>query len=501
MISILFASLFWTQVRAVTPVETQRLETLIEEHFKRSTAVGASWGVQIVDIPSGRTVWGTNEHKLFIPASVSKLFTAAAALNRWGPDHTFFTEIRRTGSIDPGGTLKGDLIVVGGGAPGFGDRNTSSFNRAFDPILKAVQNQGIRTIEGRLRLATARCPSIPYGSGWNWDDLQEGYGAPVGPFIALDNAIWVHVRGGTQPGAPGAIETPLLPGIFDVINRVWTIEGDKSGRIRFLRLPGSTRLEVEGSVGVGRTHSERMAVPDGAEWFARGLQEAMQSAELMSRQAPAATIESDPQLLVSGSAITRVSSPPLGQVLAETLKTSNNLLAHLLILQLGWEGIEQRRQTPGTLQSALDAETLGLEAVHRFARVAGVPAGEFIMEEGSGLSRKNLVTPHGVIRLILAMERHAQAETWRKALPVGGVDGTLRTRFSKENVRGRLRAKTGTLRHVNALAGVLDTRDGRQLAFAVFVNGYLDAAGRTSGAAEMDGLVELLLEYEGVWPR
>jgi D-alanyl-D-alanine carboxypeptidase/D-alanyl-D-alanine-endopeptidase (penicillin-binding protein 4) len=137
----------------------------------------------------------------------------------------------------------------------------------------------------------------------------------------------------------------------------------------------------------------------------------------------------------------------------------------------------------------------------RFAAGFGVGAESLVIEEGSGLSRKNLMTPEATVRLLRHMAGQPGGRAYLEAMPVGGVDGTLWSRFTRGPLKGVIRAKTGTLRHVNALAGQLTTSGGARLVFAIYVNGYQSAEAGASGRVELDRLVELLGRYAGAGPE
>jgi D-alanyl-D-alanine carboxypeptidase/D-alanyl-D-alanine-endopeptidase (penicillin-binding protein 4) len=142
-------------------------------------------------------------------------------------------------------------------------------------------------------------------------------------------------------------------------------------------------------------------------------------------------------------------------------------------------------------------EDSGLRALRTFLGTAGIGAQEVVFEEGSGLSRKNLVTPAALVQLLVHMNRHPARAAWLEALPVGGVEGTLKRRFASAEMKGRVHAKTGTLRHVSALSGYVDTKGGETVAFSVVVNGYVPAKTGATPTSETDRLVELLAGFTG----
>jgi D-alanyl-D-alanine carboxypeptidase/D-alanyl-D-alanine-endopeptidase (penicillin-binding protein 4) len=115
--------------------------------------------------------------------------------------------------------------------------------------------------------------------------------------------------------------------------------------------------------------------------------------------------------------------------------------------------------------------------------------------DGSGLARQDLISAESTVELLTYMSRHRYAQVFRDALPVGGVDGTLRNRFKNTPAANNLRAKTGTLANVSGLSGYLTTAAGERLVFSMIVNHYTDE--RTSRTNLMDQIALLLVSFDG----
>ena len=154
------------------------------------------------------------------------------------------------------------------------------------------------------------------------------------------------------------------------------------------------------------------------------------------------------------------------------------------MLQVG-KHVETKRN------DSANTEDVGLAELQKFLSEAGVRKGEALIEEGSGLSRGALVTPHATTLLLRYMDRHRHAGIFRESLPIAGVDGTLKNRLKNTSATGNLRAKTGTLRYVNTLSGYVTNRSGERLVFSIMLNNFSAAGG---GRAEVDALGEMLAE-------
>lgn len=459
-----------------------------------TAAPGATWGIHVVALESGRVLFSTNAGRLLVPASNTKLLTVAAALDRFGPAHRFGTTLA-AGAAPRDGVLAGDLVVIGRGDPGPPGRRVPGGADPLAPWVEAIRAAGIREIAGRVWVSDRGFPGGPAGAGWNWDDLPEAYGAPVSGVAVHDSCVTVQVTGGAVEGSP--VEARLEPATSQLGLRVrattTAAQGALSLRVR--RLPGTPVLEVAGTLPARRRYAERMAVPDGEAFFGEQL---------------AAGLAAQGVRVAGGFAVERVElaapvpvpvvlaevpSRPLAEIAADCLKPSDNRIAHLLLLAMGRDARERPRAGDGALGG--DDESAGVTVVRGFLRRAGIREDEATLEEGSGLSRKNLVTPSALVRLVAHMERHPQAVAWRDALPQPGAEGTLRNRLADLPATARVRAKTGTLRQLHSLAGTVSTARGDRLAFAILVNGYLPARPGATAREEIDALVGGLARYDG----
>jgi D-alanyl-D-alanine carboxypeptidase/D-alanyl-D-alanine-endopeptidase (penicillin-binding protein 4) len=146
--------------------------------------------------------------------------------------------------------------------------------------------------------------------------------------------------------------------------------------------------------------------------------------------------------------------------------------------------------------STATSEDAGIRQLYAFLNQAGVRRGDVQFEEGSGLSRNNLTTPNATIALLQHMNRHAEAEAYLNALPVAGVDGTLRNRMRGTPAAGNVRAKTGTLRWANSLSGHVTTAAGEHLIFSIMLNRYV-AGTNPPGRGEIDRIAVMLAEFTG----
>ncbi len=484
------------------PASRADLQLQLRRVLATTAAPGARWGVKAVSVQTGRTLFETNAAGLFVPASTAKLFTAALALDRLDPNRRLIT-----GLWVPAGTkgeaVMGDLLVVGGGDPTISDRlNNGIWEAAFAPFVAAVTNAGIRRIGGDLVCDTSLFRGPPYGSGWNWDDLGYYYGAASPALSANDNVLHLRVTPGATVGAAATLRLEPLNRLVELAGQISTGPGNAPADLKVERLPGESRVTVRGLVPLGGgVQTEEVTVPAPARYFGELLRLALQHAGVTVtggvREVDWRERAEHPRVSGEWQQLAAVPSPKLAEVVRAMMKPSQNFYAQSL-----WQlaGVETERSPVGKeigLPLAETTEAAGLRALRTLLAKVGIAAHEVVFEEGSGLSRKNLATPGAVVQLLLHMHRHPAHAAWLDALPVGGVDGTLQRRFTAPELKGRVRAKTGSLRHVAGLSGYVDTLGGETVAFSILVNGYVPVRNGATAAGETDRIIELLAAFTG----
>lgn len=467
------------------------LQAALRAQLSQERFAAAAWGVKIVSLDSGETLFEHDAHKLLKPASNAKLFTSAAILDRLGPDFRIKTSIYAATRPEKSGTLKGDLILYGRGDPCFAERfNGGSYSNILKPVVDAIAAAGIKQIQGDLVGDESCFRGPPFGTQWTWDDLQQYYGAEFSALTVQDNVVDLIVKPGDRVGAPCEIVTLPDTTCLAFSNRTVTVEADSRRRVSIYRPVGENLVYVSGWMPLGGSNLvDAVSVHGPARWFVTLLKEALtrrgirvngeaRTMNWLDRQVTPLILD---ELVELGA----VQSAPLRTILSRTMKPSQNLYAHLLLLQLGshWTTPPMPEQT---------TEEVGLAETSTFLKKIGIRDGDVLLEEGSGLSRGTLVTPNSIIALLRHMRGHEHFETFRDSLPVAGVDGTLRNRMRNTAAAGNARAKTGTIRHVNTLSGYLTNKAGENLVFSLLLNNYDGDAAR----AALDKIVVTLADYD-----
>ncbi len=466
------------------------LESRIKAVLDEKDARRAHWGIAVLSLDSGKVLYAHNEDQLFTPASNTKLFTTAAALETLGPNFKFRTTVETQTPPDKLGRIAGDIVLVGRGDPNLSSRvlpyrgrtdRAGSPLKALDLLADQVSEAHVNYVDGDVVADDSYFVYERYGDGWAQDDLVWAYGAPVSALTVNDNVIFVEILPGAKAGDPALLKFDPFEGYYRVENRIQTFDrrgarpsaggGDDEGparRILINREPGSHTLEFWGRIPLDDAGlHEQIAIEDPAMFAAQYFHAALQRRGVKVYGQPRARHLRPIDLPAAPRAATTIlattESSPLLDDLKVINKVSQNLHAEIMLRTLGREKHSpENKSEPGTVAA-------GLAELKAFLTQAGVAPEEYVFLDGSGLSRQNLVSPMAVVKLLAYMRASQKYEAWVDLLPVAGFDGSLSERLKAAAVAGKIRAKTGTLGHVNAISGYIP---GSNLAFSIFVNNH-----------------------------
>jgi D-alanyl-D-alanine carboxypeptidase/D-alanyl-D-alanine-endopeptidase (penicillin-binding protein 4) len=458
----------------INALSVSGLQSELAKHVSQPSFARAAWGVKIVSIDSGKVLFEHAAEKLLKPASNAKLFTGALALDRLDPDSRIRTSAFAKTKPTRAGTLESDLIIYGRGDPSFAARfRDGNYNDLLQPLAKAIAAAGVRVIAGDLVGDETFFTGPPYGSSWTWDDLQYYYGAEISALTVQDNVIDLILKPGERAGEPCLIVTKPATEFVQLVNRTVTVSSNSSADISVHRPLGQNIAYITGHLPLLHAGvSDSVTVSKPAGWFLAMLKQALaeQGVQVKGRLRTVAWPEHPKSNLSDLAEIAGVNSAPLSELVTKMMKPSQNLYAQLLLLQVG--AAVARPQDTNTW-----TEDLGLRELRDFITKVGISRSEVLLEEGSGLSRGALVSPNALVKLLLHMRRHRHSQLFLDSLPIAGVDGTLRNRLRRPGLKENIRAKTGTIRYVNALSGYMQTAAGENLAFAIMLNAYNSPSG------------------------
>ncbi|MBX6314745.1 MAG: D-alanyl-D-alanine carboxypeptidase/D-alanyl-D-alanine-endopeptidase, partial [Isosphaeraceae bacterium] len=471
------------------------LEARVEEVLRAPGYQMAHWGLLVVDGRTGQTVYQKNADQMFSPASVTKLFSTAAALIDLGPDFRFRTPVVRRGEIDKEGILHGDLILIASGDLSLGGRTGPDGSLLFkdndhsyaggnlkstlvptdplaglDDLARQVGEAGIKAVTGDVLIDDRLFePATSTGSG----------PSRVTPIVVNDNLVDVEATPAETAGEPASVRMIPATSFVTMDAQVETIPEGERPWVSVRRV-GPRRFQVRGRLPVGHRAVVKVYEVEEPAAFARALFiERLRRRGVRVAASPlgANAIESLPahEEVAKLPRVAEYTSPKFSEFIRVILKVSQNLHASTLPLLIAAHHGER------TLTEGLQREGIILKQL-------GVDIGTISFGGGAGGSRVDLVTPRATVALLRAMAQRPEFSAFEAALPVLGRDGTLAQAVAPDSpARGHARAKTGTywvedgltgkgILTSKALAGYLETASGRPLVFAFFLNGVpLDA--------------------------
>lgn len=462
-------------------------------------------GIKVVSLDTGKVLFEENAAKLLRPASNMKLYTVATALDRLSPDFRFTTSVYAPGKPDSSGVVRGDLIVFGRGDPSMAARfNNGDYFKGINELASKIVAAGVKTVEGDLVGDESFFTGSQYGSGWEWEDLTWYYGAEVSALTVNDNALDLFVKPNPQVGKPAIVTTGPPDPLLTIANEVTTAPAGTRRQISIHRGLGKDTLEIRGSIAVDdRGYTGGIGISHPAMLFAYLLRSSLAERGVTIKgrtRTIAAPLGGPPQDPIQRASLVRrpdvppinwpveiatYQSVPFSVIAAQTLKPSQNLYTELILRMLGnlpppasstSDSAGDSGSEP-TTQSALvefrqTSEDRGVEVVKAFLKTVGIRPDSLNLNDGSGLSRNDMVTADSTVQLLTYMSRHRYADVFRDALPIAGVDGTLRNRMKGTVAEGNLRAKTGSLSSAASLGGYVITQAGEKLVFTIMVNNY-----------------------------
>ncbi len=442
----------------------QRLQAELEMLFSAPEFANAHWGVAIQSLETGEFFYLRNAKKGFMPASNLKLFTTAAALVKLGPDYHYYTPLYATADKDSSGRLKGDLIIRGSGDPSISGRYyDGDIIHVFDQWAKGLVELGIRVIDGHIIGDDNYFETEIMGHGWSWDYQSDYYAAQISALSFNDNCVDLLFSAGDTLGAIADVKIIPDTDYIELENRVVTGDPPDGSRIFLHRQRNSNHIECTGIFDVDDSEElEWVTVENPTRYTAVVFREILNQHGIKVRgkafdidQLPAYHYSTDTTRILK-----EYISPPLGTIIKTINKKSQNLFAELLLRTLGREFLAK-----GTAKA-------GAKVAKSVFAEWGIHPDYIVMADGSGLSRKNLVTPLSVITLLRAVKQHQYGELFYDTLPIAGVDGTLYRRMQGTAALKNVRAKTGTIDRCRALSGYVSTRDGEEMVFSMIVNNH-----------------------------
>lgn len=444
----------------VAPGPVASLRVAIDSMADAPEFSNAHWGILIVDPERGDTLYSRNAGKLFMPASNMKILTSATALSQLGPDYRYKTTFAARGAVS-GGTLTGDLVVTGRGDPSVSDHMLRDAMIPLRAIADSIARRGIKRITGRVVAGGDAFPGEVLGYGWSYDDFEDSYSAPTDELLFNEGFSELHVRGGDRPGDPVRVETrpaKTFPHVR-VIAKTVAVTGDSTARraantLRARKDSTTWDIVLEGGIAPRDSAVIEVTDHDPVTSYLAAVREALRERGITIDDA-----KSDTTARVE--TLATLSSPPMSEILKALMKPSQNQIAEMLFHTVALEA---------TGVGSSDSARVVVE--RQIAQWGVAVPSEAVVRDGSGLARYDYISPRTVVRVLDAMRRKPSFKAYYDAMPIAGVDGTIRNRMKGTSAEGNVHAKTGSVALARSLSGYVTTANGRMLIFSFLANNW-----------------------------
>ncbi|MBT2683899.1 D-alanyl-D-alanine carboxypeptidase/D-alanyl-D-alanine-endopeptidase [Bacillus sp. ISL-37] len=421
---------------------------------------GALAGVSIRSAEEGKLLYEHIGDTRLQPASVLKMFTAAAAFSVLGEEYRFTTEVLADGKID-GGTLAGDLVLKGMGDP-------TLLPADFDEMALKLKNKGIKKVSGDLVADDSWYDDVRYSKDLTWNDEHQYYGAQVSALTASPNqdydagTVIVNILPGKK-GKAANISLEPETDYVKILNETVTVDSEGEHDIIIEREHGSNSILVRGTIPAG-AHKAR-------EWVAV-WEPSLYAGSIFQKSLEEHGIKVVGKIITGRATetMTRLishKSMPLADLMIPFMKLSNNGHAEVLVKEMG-----KVVHGEGSWEKGLEVMAAELSRI-------GIDTSRLVLRDGSGISHANLIPANEITKLLYLAQKEKWFPAFQHSLPVAGVElrmvgGTMRNRLKEEHLKDRVSAKTGTLTGVSTLAGYVKTNSGDTLIFSVLLNNLLD---------------------------
>ncbi len=404
-----------------------------------------------------QVIFQKNADKKMIPASITKLVTAAAAISQFPPGTKFKTSLWSTATIE-NGTLKGDLILRGGGDPGF-------VSETMWYLVNVLTRTGVKIIEGDLIVDDSLFDKLRFDPSRQKERVDRAYDAPTGAMSFNWNSVNIFVRPGKKAGDPAIVFADPENQYIQLRAKVETTgHGGKTGvevdRDEATKGPGDV-VTVTGKIALDSKEVvvyKNITQPD--LWVGYNLRSFMQQRGIEIKGAIKTGVTPG-----SAKLIAEAEGKPIQDILADMNKFSNNYIAEMLT-----KNMAAAQNPPGTIEK-------GMNVLREYLQKIGVPASQYELQNPSGLTRENKMAAQALWRVLNDMRTQFRYQPeFVTSLPIAGIDGTLKKRMVGTPAERWVRAKTGFLTGVVALGGFAGRSDGTVIPFVFIYNGSADEA-------------------------
>lgn len=461
-ILVFICSVFFAKFLEANATSPTNLDSRIQALLKTPSLKNVSYGISVVSIKKNTPLFSYRDNDLFCIASNMKLLTTAAAIEYLGPDFEYRTSVDAHGVITASGELKGDLIIRGSGDPNLSGRfYNGNITSVPESWANAIRSRGIRKVTGDIIADDSVFDRIYTNPNWPENQLFAWYCAPSCGLSFNDNCVDITLTSDKKPGNIVTLLVEPNTSYFTIINKCVSTSKKQEHAYSIYRKPGTNQIFIKGKFWINASPEKTWVnVHNPALYLATVFKEILEK-KGTTVQGCARVIDETDSFNSDLEKMTETISP-MKQTILVMNKNSQNFYAEQILKTLGLQ-IKGR-----------GSSNAGIEVLHAFMRKLGFSPDEYQIEDGSGLSKGNKLSPRIITTLLTHMNEHPYRDVLYNSLPVSGIDGGLRHRMISSRYKNKIHAKTGYIAKTSALSGYIDTLSGETLAFSILMNNFKD---------------------------
>ena len=461
-ILVFICSVFFTEFLEANATSPNNLNSRIQHLLKNPSLKNVSYGISVVSIKKNTPLFSYRDNDLFSIASNMKLLTTAAAIEYLCPDFEYKTSVEVHGAITTTGELDGDIIVRGSGDPNLSGRfYNGNITAVPESWANAIRSRGIREVTGDIIADDSVFDRIYTNPNWPGNQLSEWYCAPSCGLSFNDNCVDITLVPDKKPGNVVLLSVYPNTSYLTIVNNCISTSNKKEHAYSIYRKPGTNQIFIKGKYWINEPPEKTWVnVHNPALYLATVFKEILEKKGIIV-QGCARVINETDSFNLDFEKITETIST-MKQTILVTNKNSQNFYAEQILKTLGL-------QIKGSGSS-----NAGIEVLHAFMKKLGFSPDEYQIEDGSGLSKGNKLSPGMITTLLTYMNEHPYGYVLYDSLPVSGIDGGLRHRMISSQYKNKIHAKTGYIAKTAALSGYIDALNGDTLAFSIIMNNFKD---------------------------
>ena len=452
--------------------------TVVETFLRHPSLKSASVSIGICNLQTGEYQTDYNRGQSLVPASTLKLITTATALDIYGADHRFKTKLEYAGTISTDGTLHGDIYMTGMCDPTLGSANSHiPANRFISACIEAIQQAGIKTIQGRVIADGSICDDEGVSPYWTWEDLGNYYAAGVYGVNFADNLYRLTLQSGKAGTTPQIVRTePDIPHLTFINNlKAKNIRTDSA---YIYGAPFQHERILYGAIPQNRQEFVvKGDIPDPALFAAQTLSKALSDHSVSVEGAPTTDRImrlNNERMTQNRETLLTFESDKLSDIIFHINQVSDNFYTEALLRLIALHNYPSASAQKGIL------------SIRKHWKEKGIDTDGLFMYDGCGLSTVNRISARTMNDILTYMANNSpEKESFIRSIPLAGENGTVSSFLKGTRLEGKLRLKSGSIGNVQCYAGYYS--GSQNYAVTILVNYY------TCSRAQLRKMIEKML--------